>query len=89
MSMFTVYQKDYCPYCKKAKRMLDALGVQYTQVDVASDPVAFAEMVARSKRRTVPQVFIDDTHIGGSDDLENYLRRLARLSQHRDTTTAA
>lgn len=77
MSTFTVYHKEYCPYCKSAKRLLSSLGWEYEEIDVTSNPGAFTEMVARSGRRTVPQIFHGNIHIGGSDDLQNYVQRLA------------
>ena len=87
MSTFTVYHKDYCPYCKAAKRLLDSLGWDYQEIEVITDVGAFTEMVARSGRRTVPQIFHGDTHIGGSDDLQSYVRQLSHLS--RDSEKAS
>ncbi len=81
MATFTVYHKDYCPYCKSAKRLLDSLGWEYEEIEVTFDPGKFTEMVARSGRRTVPQIFQGNTHIGGSDDLAVYVRSLAKLTQ--------
>lgn len=59
-----------CPYCVRAKSLFDKLDIPYTIVDVSRDEALRQEMVKRSGGRTsVPQIFIDDTHIGGSDDL--------------------
>lgn len=80
MRTFTVYQKAYCPYCKSAKQLLDKLGWHYNIIDVSTDVGAFTEMVARSGRRTVPQIFKGDTHIGGSDDLQRYVMGLSKLA---------
>lgn len=69
MSTVEIYTADYCPYCHKAKTLLDAKGVEYTEYPVENDPAKRAEMETRSQRRTVPQIFIDGTAIGGCDDL--------------------
>ena len=69
MANVQIYTKSWCPYCARAKAHLDRKGVSYTELDVTSDPALEAEMVTRSQRRSVPQVFIDGYHIGGSDDL--------------------
>ncbi len=74
MSSFTVYQKGYCPYCKAEKSLMDGLDWPYQQIEVSSTPTLFAEMVKRSRRRTVPQVFLGDDHIGGFEDLQRYVR---------------
>jgi len=75
-----VYHKDYCPYCHGARQLLDRLGWDYDAIDVSSDVGAFTEMVARSGRRTVPQIFMGDKHIGGFDDLQHFIEDLGRLS---------
>ncbi len=72
MKNVTIYSKDYCPYCKAAKRILQSRGVEYNEIDVQIHPEKLAEMIAFSKRRTVPQIFFGDEHIGGHDDLVNY-----------------
>jgi len=68
----TIYSKDYCPYCKAAKRILQSRGIEYNEIDVERQPHKLAEMLTRSKRRTVPQIFFGDKHIGGHDDLVHY-----------------
>ena len=70
MSTVEIYTKDYCPYCKRAKAALDRKGVGYDEIDVTTDAIREMEMVERSHRHTVPQIFIGDFHVGGSDDLE-------------------
>lgn len=65
----TIYTKSWCPYCQAAKELLTRKGVAFTEVDV-SDPQKQAAMAQRAGgRRTVPQVFIGSTHVGGCDDL--------------------
>ena len=65
-----IYTSPTCGYCHAAKRLLSAKGVSFTEIDVVRDPSRRPEMVQRSKGgRTVPQIFIGDTHVGGSDDL--------------------
>jgi glutaredoxin 3 len=70
MSNITIYHKDYCPYCKAAKLLLKAKGFDYKAIEVTNDPTEFANMVKLSKRRTVPQIFVGNKHIGGFDDLQ-------------------
>lgn len=69
MPKVEIYSKFFCPYCKRAKQLLDAKGVKYKEIEVSRDADALAEMIERSQRRTVPQIFIDGHHIGGSDEL--------------------
>ena len=59
-----------CPFCWRAKRLLDLKGVTYEEIDIMEDPARRSEMVKLSGgQNTVPQIFIGDTHIGGSDEL--------------------
>ncbi len=69
MAHIEIYTKDWCLYCARAKALLNTKNVSYEEIDVTRDPEQEAEMVQRSGRRTVPQIFIDERHIGGSDDL--------------------
>jgi glutaredoxin 3 len=70
MANVVVYSKDYCPYCVKAKTLLKRKNIAFREIDVSKDPALLQEMVTKSGgRRTVPQIFIDDKSIGGSDDL--------------------
>ena len=65
-----IYSSDWCPYCRRAKRLLKGKGVDYVEHNVDAVPGLRAEMVARADgRRTVPQVFVGGVHVGGSDDL--------------------
>ncbi|HEX4884040.1 MAG TPA: glutaredoxin 3 [Casimicrobiaceae bacterium] len=66
----TMYSTAVCPYCLQAERLLKARGVtEITKIRVDQDPVRRDEMIARTGRRTVPQIYIGDTHVGGYDDL--------------------
>jgi glutaredoxin 3 len=70
MANIEVYTKDYCPYCVKAMNLLRQKGVDFTEIDITNDTVRQAEMMTRAApRRTVPQIFINGTSIGGCDDL--------------------
>jgi glutaredoxin 3 len=64
-----MYSTDWCPYCTRARGLLESKGVAYEVIDIDEHPEARAEMMARSGRRSVPQIFIGDTHVGGCDDL--------------------
>ncbi|MFQ5768296.1 MAG: glutaredoxin 3, partial [Acidobacteriota bacterium] len=64
-----VYSKDYCPYCHQAARLLREKGVLFQEIDVGADRALEEEMIRRSGRITVPQIFISQTHVGGCDDL--------------------
>ena len=65
-----IYTTPFCGYCAMAKRLLDRKSVAYREIDVSADPDLRATMVQRANgRRTVPQIFIGATHVGGSDDL--------------------
>jgi glutaredoxin 3 len=65
----TVYISDWCPYCQRAKQLLMQKNVAFTEINVDDDAKFREEMISRSDRRTVPQIFIGDTHVGGCDDL--------------------
>ncbi len=69
MPKVEIYTKSWCPYSTRAKDHLDFKGVLYEEIDVTTDTVREMEMVHRSSRHTVPQIFIDGQHMGGSDDL--------------------
>jgi glutaredoxin 3 len=64
-----MYTTSWCPYCSRARRLLEAKNVAFEEIDIDSSPEKRAEMQNRSGRRTVPQIFIGDHHVGGSDDL--------------------
>jgi glutaredoxin 3 len=65
----TVYMTGWCPYCQRAKHLLTQKGIPFTEIDVDEDGRLREEMTARSGRRTVPQIFIGEKHVGGCDDL--------------------
>lgn len=69
MSVVTIYTTYTCPYCQMAKRLLEAKGADYKDIPVDGNPVLRQEMVRRSGRRTVPQIWIGEEHIGGCDEL--------------------
>jgi glutaredoxin 3 len=70
MARVEIYTKFLCPYCTRAKRLLDSKGAAYEEYDITMGGERRAEMMQRSNgRHTVPQIFIDGRHIGGSDDL--------------------
>lgn len=65
----TIYTTSWCPYCVRAKALLGQKGAAYHEIDVESAADLRTEMMERSGRRTVPQIFIGDRHVGGCDDL--------------------
>jgi len=69
MVSIVMYTKQTCPYCTMAKRLLTEKGQTFTEIDVETEPGKREEMVRRTRRQTVPQIFIGDRHIGGFDDL--------------------
>jgi glutaredoxin 3 len=64
-----MYATSWCPYCERARQLLARKNVAFAEIDIESAPEKRAEMMARSGRRTVPQIFIGEHHVGGSDDL--------------------
>lgn len=81
MANVEIYTTSICGFCHRAKGLLSSKGVNYTEIDVMSDPSRRAEMMQRANGgRTVPQIFIDGKHIGGSDDLAD-LDRAGKLDQ--------
>lgn len=71
MPNITIYTTPYCPYCHAAKALLKKKGAAFDEIDV-SDPALRQKMTARAHgRRTVPQIFIGETHVGGCDDLHD------------------
>ena len=69
-----VYSKGYCPFCKMAKATLSRLGLGFEERDVIKNVQFEEQMKQRSHRRTVPQIFINDYHIGGNDDLQRAVK---------------
>lgn len=80
MKTVTLYTTDTCPYCRSAKALLAGKGVTPQEIDVQRTPGKLEEMLSRSGRRSVPQIFFDDTHIGGFDDLARLDRQGALMS---------
>lgn len=71
MAKIEIYSKDHCPYCVKAKQLFKMKKQDYTEIDIGTEPQKREEMLVRvPNARTVPQIFIDDRHIGGFDDLD-------------------
>ena len=75
MAKIEIYSKSYCPYCKRAKATLTSLGVAFEEYEITHSEKLTKEMHERSLRNTVPQIFINDQHIGGSDDFHEALNR--------------
>ena len=65
----TLYVSDWCPYCQRAKGLLTQKNIAFSEINVDEDVKFRDEMIARSNRRTVPQIFLGDKHLGGCDDL--------------------
>ena len=91
MAKIVIYTKDWCGYSARAKSDLQQLGLSYDEIDVTTDSVREQEMINRSGRRTVPQIFIDDYHLGGSDDLRAAISngQLNRLLSEAESSEAA
>ncbi|WP_263261700.1 glutaredoxin 3 [Pseudomonas sp. RIT-PI-S] len=69
MPRIVVYSSDWCPYCSRAKALLAKKGVAFEEVRVDGQPLLRAEMAKKAGRTSVPQIWIDDYHVGGCDDL--------------------
>jgi glutaredoxin 3 len=69
MPKVVMYTTMICPYCMRAKHLLQRKGVEYQEIHIDGDMEQMQIMVERSRRHTVPQIFIDDYHVGGFDDL--------------------
>ncbi|HVS78238.1 MAG TPA: glutaredoxin 3 [Steroidobacteraceae bacterium] len=66
-----MYATSWCPYCARARQLLARKGVALEEIDIEAVPAAREEMISRSGQRTVPQIFIGGTHVGGCDDLHD------------------
>lgn len=76
MAEIVIYTKPGCPYCASAMALLNRKGVQYTEIVASNDPEKKQEMIQRSGgRATFPQIFINDQHIGGCDDIQALERK--------------
>ena len=69
MSQVVVYSSDYCPYCIRAKQLLQSKKVAFEEIKVDGKPAVRAEMAQKAGRTSVPQIWIGTQHIGGCDDL--------------------
>jgi len=69
MAQVTVYSGPHCPHCEKAKALLNRKNISFEEFNVKEDAAKLEEMLARSGRKTIPQIFIDGKHVGGCDDL--------------------
>ena len=69
MARVAVYTTSSCPFCLRAKRLLEARGIPYDEIDVEEDAELRADLIERTGRRTVPQIFIDGDPIGGFEEL--------------------
>jgi glutaredoxin 3 len=76
----TMYSTRFCPYCIRARMLLDSKQVNYTDIGVDGEPALRREMMQRSGRRTVPQIWIGEQHIGGFTDLAR-LEQQGRLDE--------
>ncbi len=69
MKPVTIYTKSWCPYCAAAKELLTRKGAAFDEIEISGKADLLREMVSRSGRNTVPQIFVGDRHVGGCDDL--------------------
>ncbi|MBU6212157.1 MAG: glutaredoxin 3 [Gammaproteobacteria bacterium] len=69
MVKVVMYATGWCPYCERARGLLTRKGLTFEEIDIDAEPSRRAEMMTRSGRRTVPQIFIGEVHVGGCDDL--------------------
>ena len=78
MNRIEIYSAANCPWCDRAKSQLRARGLDFEEIDITAEAARAVEMTERSGQRTVPQIFIEDVHIGGFDELSmlNFLDRL-------------
>lgn len=69
MQPVTIYTTQFCGFCHSAKRLLAKKGVAFDEIDVGGNPTLRQEMMQKSGRHTVPQIWVGETHVGGSDEL--------------------
>ncbi len=89
MTSVEIYTKNHCPYCWRAKELLRIKGIQFQEYDIAADQSRAQEMITRSGRETVPQIFIKGQLIGGCDELfeldeQGILNRLLEINELAD-----
>ena len=70
MKKVTIYSTRICPYCMRAKNLLDKKNISYDEIRIDENPEEMENMVAKSKRQSVPQIFIGDHHVGGNVELQ-------------------
>lgn len=80
MAKVTMYSTGVCPYCQMAERLLATKGVSVDKIRIDLDPERRAEMMEKTGRRTVPQIYVGETHVGGYDDL-SALDRAGKLDE--------
>lgn len=80
MAEVIVYSSDYCPYCRRAKALLESKGVIYQEIRVDGNDNLRMEMAAKAGRTSVPQIWINNQHVGGCDDL-HALDRAGKLDE--------
>jgi glutaredoxin 3 len=89
MPRIEIYTTRWCGYCHAAKALLTRKGLTFTEINLSAEPERRAEMMARANGRyTVPQIFIGETHVGGSDEL-HALERAGKLDPLLAATTTA
>lgn len=77
-----IYSKAICPYCVRAKQLLEREGIEYQEIDINLQPEKRDKMIASSNgRTTVPQIFINDQHLGGCDDLFAHYRANGAITE--------
>ena len=81
-----IYSKPTCPYCVQAKALLTELNIPFTEIQIQNNLARREEMISKAGHHTVPQIFLNDTHIGGCDDLYA-LHKLGKLEQYAETET--
>lgn len=69
MAKVVMYATSWCPYCERARALLTRKSVSFEEIDIDAAPARREEMMTRSGRRTVPQIFIGEVHVGGCDDM--------------------
>ena len=69
MAFIEIYMKDWCGYSQRAKALLTSKNLEFDEIDVTHDALGEREMIQRSGRTSVPQIFIGDNHVGGCDEL--------------------
>lgn len=83
-----MYVADWCPYCARARGLLEVKGVAFREIDVEAVAGAQAEMVTRSGKSSVPQIFVGEVHVGGCDELQA-LEAAGRLDSLLNITGAS